>query len=135
VTALRDRWKLASLDRALRPDGRMWIYDFAGLRPAASGPLQRGSAAAWTGRSSAPDGSPPPRSSVSQSKRRSPGQDAPILWRFGEASDPLLLGCPRAAGVPGIRRAHRLDEQEVCFLVRAWAVLDAARHDEELTFV
>ena len=39
---------------------------------------------------------------------------------------------PLAAGVAGVRRPERLDEQDVRLLVRLRAVLDAARHDEQL---
>ena len=39
-----------------------------------------------------------------------------------------------AAGVPGVRCPHRLDQQHVDFLFGIRPVLDAARHDEELAW-
>src|SRR4051794_30792984 len=52
----------------------------------------------------------------------------------GSASDLDLDGGDRpvAAGVAGVDRLARLDQEHVCLLVRLRAVLDAARDDEEL---
>ena len=40
---------------------------------------------------------------------------------------------PRAPGVAGVRRALRLDEEHLRLLLGLGAMLDPARHDEELT--
>jgi hypothetical protein len=43
---------------------------------------------------------------------------------------PLRCG----GGIARVRGACGLDEQEVGLILRAWAVLNALRHDEELTW-
>jgi len=50
-----------------------------------------------------------------------------------EPSDALLVGGQVAACVAGVRDADRLDEQYVGLAVRLWAVLKAARDDEQLS--
>jgi hypothetical protein len=47
----------------------------------------------------------------------------------------LRLGGKGASGIVGVDRADRLDEQDRCLPVGAWAVLDTARDDEELAGV
>src|SRR3712207_6106156 len=44
----------------------------------------------------------------------------------------MLLRRDGSCCVAGVRRAGRLDEEDMCLLVGARAVLDAARDDEEL---
>jgi hypothetical protein len=46
----------------------------------------------------------------------------------------LLGGGSRAAGIAGVRRAERLDQQHVGLVVGSRAVLDAARDDEQAAF-